>query len=224
MKSPALFLCVLLLAACKPQPAAPVAEPAAPAAPEPGVEAAPDAPPADELFAASFDCAKAASEIEKLVCADPELAAVDKRLTEVYEKELNRPDSVKPAMAAAQRGWIKGRDDCWKEDDKRRCALEAYWTRLAELQINSPETMAPTPVEFRCDDNRQAVSAAFYSQFDPLSVVLTVGKDQAILFSEPSASGSRYVRDGAELWEHQGEATIEFYGLKLKCKPAGKAD
>lgn len=224
MKTPGLVLSILLLSACQPQPPAPAAEPAAPAPP-----AAPSAPTPPEAATAemptpSFDCAKAGSESEKLVCGDAELAALDQRLADLYEKELNRPETVKPAMAATQRGWVKGRDDCWKEDDKRRCVQESYWTRLAELQINSPETMKPTPTELRCDDNSQPVSAAFYSQFDPLSVVLTVGNDQAILFAEPSASGSKYGRSGATLWEHQGETTIDFYGMKLKCKAAGKDD
>ncbi|MFT3806322.1 MliC family protein [Arenimonas sp.] len=223
MKAPVFALVALMLAACQPQPAAPAAEPAA-AMPEPVAEAAHDAPPADEVFAASFDCAKATSEIEKLVCADPELAALDKRLADVYQKELDRPDTVKPAMAASQRGWSKGRDDCWKAGDTRRCTLESYWTRLAELQVNSPDTAAPTPVNFDCDNDGQAVSAMFYAQFEPLTMQLQVGKDRAFLFAEPSGSGSKYGRDGAEFWEHQGEASIDFYGNKLKCKPAGNPD
>lgn len=224
MKVPVLVLSALMLAACQPQTPAPVAAPAAPEPPAAPTEPAAPAAASAGTVAPSFDCANAANEIEKLVCADPELAAVDVRLAAVYDKELNRPETVKPAMAATQRGWVKGRDDCWKEEDKRRCVLEAYWTRLAELQINSPETTTPTPLEMRCDDNSQPVSASFYNGFDPPALVLTVGNDQAILFSEPSASGSKYGRSGAEFWEHQGEAKIDFYGNKLTCRVAGKAD
>ena len=224
MKIPVLVLSVLMLAACQPQAPAPVAAPAAPEPPAATTEPASPAAPNTGAVAPSFDCANSTNEIEKLVCADPELATADVRLAEVYDKELNRPETVKPAMAATQRGWVKGRDDCWKEEDKRRCVLEAYWTRLAELQINSPETTTPTPLEMRCDDNSQPVSASFYNGFDPPALVLTVGNDQAILFSEPSASGSKYGRSGAEFWEHQGEAKIDFYGNKLTCRVAGKAD
>ena len=224
MKVPVLVLSALMLAACQPQAPTPVAAPGAPEPPAAPTEPAAPAAASTGAVAPSFDCANAANEIEKLVCADPELAAVDVRLAAVYDKELNRPETVKPAMAATQRGWVKGRDDCWKEEDKRRCVLEAYWTRLAELQINSPETTTPTPLEMRCDDNSQPVSAAFYIGFDPPTLVLTVGSDQALLFSQPSASGSKYGRAGAEFWEHQGETKIDFYGRKLACKPAGKAD
>ena len=224
MKVPVLVLSALMLAACQPQAPTPVAAPGAPEPPAAPTEPAAPAAASTGAVAPSFDCANAANEIEKLVCADPELAAVDVRLAAVYDKELNRPETVKPAMAATQRGWVKGRDDCWKEEDKRRCVLEAYWTRLAELQINSPETTTPTPLEMRCDDNSQPVSASFYNGFDPPALVLTVGNDQAILFSEPSASGSKYGRSGAEFWEHQGEAKIDFYGNKLTCRVAGKAD
>ena len=48
---------------------------------------------------------------------------------------------------------------------------------------------------------------------------MTWGNDQAIVFPQPAASGAKYGRVGIEYWEHQGEASVDFFGNKLSCKP-----
>jgi uncharacterized protein len=60
----------------------------------------------------------------------------------------------------------------------------------------------------------------FYNQLDPQAAVLTWGNDQAIVFPVPAASGARYGREGVDFWEHQGEATVEFYGTRMTCRAA----
>ena len=205
-----------LLAACsKPEtPAEPVAaetdavESAAPAA----------VPPPTGPVTPSFDCAKAESEAETMVCADYGLAALDNRLAEVYAAELAKPDAVKD-LAARQRSWVKGRDECWKADDKKRCVEEEYRTRIAELQINSPGAMAASAVEFKCDDNSKPFTMAYYNELDDKPAVITLGNDQAIIFPQPAASGTQYGRKGITYREHQGKANVDFYGIALECTP-----
>jgi len=38
------------------------------------------------------------------------------------------------ALKAEQRGWVKGRDDCWKRSDVRGCVAGEYRSRIAELK------------------------------------------------------------------------------------------
>lgn len=175
-------------------------------------------PPPTGPVTPSFDCAKAESVAEKLVCTDYGLAGLDNRLAEVYAAELAKPDASKD-LAAYQRGWVKGRDDCWKADDKHLCVEEAYRTNIAYLQINSPGAMAATPVEFKCDDNSKPFTMAYYNNYDDKPAVIRLGNDQAIIFPQPAASGAKYGRTGIEFWEHQGNATVDFFGIKLECSP-----
>ena len=84
----------------------------------------------------SYDCDNvAASSIEEMICMVKGLSAMDRRLAEVYamatEKAVNEHP---PILKAEQRGWIKGRNDCWKSDDRRRCVQNTYQLRIAELQ------------------------------------------------------------------------------------------
>jgi uncharacterized protein len=210
-----LIAVALLLAACsKPEtPAAPAA--AETVAVEPAVAAVP--PPTGPVTP-SFDCAKAESEAETMVCADHGLAALDNRLAEVYAAELAKPAAAKD-LAARQRGWVKGRDECWKADDKKLCVEEEYRTRIAELQINSPDAMAASAVEFKCNDDSKPFTMAYYNDLDDKPAVITFGNDQAIIFPQPAASGTQYGRKGITYLEHQGKATVDFYGIALECTP-----
>ena len=73
-------LALLLLAACKPAtppPAPAIAEPPATVAPEASPRPVANAP---AMAPPSFDCAKAESAAEKLVCGDAELAALDRQI------------------------------------------------------------------------------------------------------------------------------------------------
>lgn len=36
------------------------------------------------LFGASFDCAKATSKVEKMICSDEKLAKLDSELSQIY--------------------------------------------------------------------------------------------------------------------------------------------
>ncbi|MBD9480380.1 MliC family protein [Pseudoxanthomonas sp. PXM02] len=215
MKAPLSCIVLLLLAGCKPEGAPPVANAPAPSLADTTPAAAP-AGPANAATPAiappSFDCAKAASEAEKLVCSDAELAALDRRLSARYRE-------AKDADPAIQRGWAKGRDDCWKAQDARLCVLEAYQTRLAELAIAAPGMAVPKKVEYRCSDNRAPFTMTYYNDLDPPAAIMALGNDQAIVFPQPAASGAKYGRVGVEYWEHQGEASVDFFGTRLSCTP-----
>lgn len=209
--------CLVLLTACsQPAPEATTAEaPAAPAAPTAPAAPAPAEAPAAAVTP-SFDCAKATSEAETLVCNTPSLAALDRRLAEVYAAA--KAKNVEGASPAEQRGWVKGRDDCWKSDDKPRCVEEEYKTRIVQLLINTGDAVAPTPVEYACSDQAVRFAVAYWDNLDPKAAVVTYNNDQAIVFPVPAASGARYGRDGVDVWEHQGEVKAVFYGNVLTCK------
>lgn len=214
----------LALAACsKPAPSdtATPAEPAAPATSAPAASA-PAAPASPTLQPPSFDCAKAQSEAETLVCGDARLAALDRQLAALYKRVQTSPDELD--IAAEQRGWIKGRDACSRAVDPHRCLVESYQTRLVELTINGGGIQVPATVEYRCDDNSKPVTAVFYNDIDPTAAVVSWGRDQAIVFPVPVTkddnNGGRWGREGVDLRTHDDQTTLEFYGTTLQCQIA----
>ena len=56
----------------------------------------------------SFDCTRAAGQVETLICNDAELAALDRKLAAAYDRALERvaQDGYEDPHAM-QRGWIK---------------------------------------------------------------------------------------------------------------------
>jgi len=55
--------------------------------------------------AASFDCSKASSKVEKMICTDEALSAADEKLAEAY-KTARTSSSDKQALKEQQRNWI----------------------------------------------------------------------------------------------------------------------
>jgi uncharacterized protein len=90
----------------------------------------------------AFDCKAAEHEIEPLICKDAKLAKLDRTLVERFaEAHGNLSDEQKKELDAVQRGWIKGRNDCWNDTDKRGCAEKLHISRIAGLEARYGLTM-----------------------------------------------------------------------------------
>ena len=176
--------------------------------------------------APAFDCGKAGGTVERLVCSDKALAALDRKMASVFAKAMkNLPLPDKKTQRAMQRGWIKGRNECWKAETARACVESEYATRITELQIIGGLVEVPSHVGYRCDaDRAKPFTATFYGNTERPSAVLTYGNDQVIAYLAQSGSGARYEGRNVAFWEHQGEAAVEWMGTKLSCtlsSPAG---
>ncbi len=69
----------------------------------------------------SFDCAKATSAVEKMICSDTELKALDTRMAQLYAQALKAvPVAEQPGLRSEQRDWIKTRDACATAAEPRR--------------------------------------------------------------------------------------------------------
>ncbi|MBK1718683.1 lysozyme inhibitor LprI family protein [Thiocystis violacea] len=83
----------------------------------------------------SFDCGQATHEAEQMICKDAELARLDRELTHLYAQVMDDiPVRDQKELKAEQRGWVKGRNDCWKSSDQRGCIADAYRDRIDELE------------------------------------------------------------------------------------------
>jgi uncharacterized protein YecT (DUF1311 family) len=56
----------------------------------------------------SFDCNRATTRVEKLICNDPGLAVMDLAMASAYEaSQRNRSEQEKSSIRAAQRAWLR---------------------------------------------------------------------------------------------------------------------
>jgi uncharacterized protein len=163
----------------------------------------------------SFDCAKAESSAEELICGDADLAKADRRVSDRYDAALSAiramdigAEAAEDSLRASQRGWIKGRDDCWKADDLRRCVKDSYLTREGEL-VALWMLEQPAGVAFwTCDGTPANEVATFF--FDTVLPSIRFERGDQIDAGSlvPSGSGSKYQGSfGRSIWIKGSEAT-----------------
>ncbi|EWY37411.1 hypothetical protein N825_17530 [Skermanella stibiiresistens SB22] len=173
----------------------------------------------------SFSCAKAApGGIEAMICGDDALSKLDRDLADAYAKASSKArDQHPPVLKVEQRGWIKGRDDCWKSDDKRQCVADAYRTRIAELRATYRLVVGNGPVVFNCDGDPANELVATFFETDPPTLIAERGDSVSLMYLQPSASGARYQGRNETFWEHHGEAMVTWgYGApEMRCVKAG---
>lgn len=87
------------------------------------VPAAP--PPVAARSGASFDCSKARTNVELMICADPDLARMDGRMATLYASARR----TQPGAADVQLAWIKARNKCADE----ACLYQTYADRIDSL-------------------------------------------------------------------------------------------
>ncbi|WP_245000477.1 MliC family protein [Marinobacter daepoensis] len=158
----------------------------------------------------SFSCEGVeAGSTEAMICANQRLSALDRELSGVYAAALEKAENQHPSvLRAEQRGWIKGRDDCWKADDRSECVAREYQQRIAELQARYQLVPSKGPFRFACDGNPANEVIVTFFETEPSTLVAERGDRVSLMYLQPSASGSKYQGRNEMFWEHQGQATI----------------
>ena len=78
---------------------------------------------------AAFDCSRAKSNAEKLLCSNPRLAVADERMALAFRGAIHR-GADRRLLMETQRDWIHdARDVC----NDVECMLKAYEERISDL-------------------------------------------------------------------------------------------
>jgi len=176
----------------------------------------------------SFDCTKAESSAEKLVCSDAALATLDRRVNarfleaiELAKKENNGQGTAEQDLRAEQRGWIKGRDECWKAEDQRACVENAYLTREGQLVADFMLQEPTAVVTWQCEGNPSNEVVTFFFDTELPSVRFERGDQVDTGSVLRTGSGSKYEGSfGRSIWIKGNEATYrepDPDGSELHC-------
>ncbi len=189
-------------------------------------------PSAAASDAPSFDCAKANGAAEKLVCSDAQLAALDRETARLFNLALHGKhmnETRRRELVTYQRGWIKGRNDCWKAGDLRRCVLDEYAIRIhqlrqgyADARTQDKNGISSGPKVAACKDFGALIGLIFINSEPPLAV-LEWRTNKQVFTQGRSGSGARYVSSNADgksvFWIKGDNATFEQPGGKnYECK------
>jgi len=91
--------------------------------------------------AATFDCDKASTSVEKVICSDTRLTNLDDQLGRQY-KDVLAASSNGGALKAKQKAWLSSRNQC-KDSD---CIMKAYDDRIRVLNaMSAPAKSSGSP-------------------------------------------------------------------------------
>jgi ankyrin repeat protein len=112
--------------------------------------------------AASFDCSKATTSVEKSICAEPELSELDEQLNFLYQMLLSNA-SFAPTARLAQRNWLMSRNRC----KDTVCIRKAYIDQKQFVNANFlPE-----------DRNRSLHSMVARGDLKAVKLLISIGAD-----------------------------------------------
>jgi len=106
------------------EPAKPVVQPAAVSSPAPQATQ-----PVQGAIVASFECAKASSKIERLICSTPETGDADRRLAAAYASAKSKSSDAN-ALKADQLAWMKQQRNACND---AACLLKTTEARIQAL-------------------------------------------------------------------------------------------
>ncbi len=107
-------------------------------------------------FAASFDCSKASSSTEKLICSDANVSKLDEKLAISYKQALS-VSVDKDVIKKQQREWLKKQHAC----KNTSCLSQSYRARIDDLnssaarEITSSVTTASSATSKQSDPFRR---------------------------------------------------------------------
>lgn len=173
----------------------------------------------------SFSCARPSGAAEEDVCKDDTLAALDRETARLYRLALGSRDlgaKDKKELVAYQRGWIKGRNDCWKAGDAKACIRDSYMVRIGELRTRfaaarsqDKQGVSLGPASVRCPDGMD-IKATFVNVEPPLALLALPDTSSLVLTIARSASGARYTATSSQgealFWQKGPEAFVQIPG------------
>lgn len=179
----------------------------------------------------SFECAKSQTAVEKLICSNAGLAALDRETARL--SDLAKA-SGGAELLAGQRAWIDKRNDCTSSTDKQRCVAEASVQRISQLRERYPvarkadkASISIGPFTAACESFSDPVTVTFVNS-DPAYAYIGWPSNFVVLKQAMSGSGAlyeaQYPKGQSRLWNKGNGATIAFPGGKdMSCtlKPMG---
>lgn len=185
----------------------------------------------------TFDCAKASGEVEEMICNDASLATLDHKLDDAYKVALAKAKGkLATQLRTEQRGWVKGRNDCWKAngqqtwitatwtvDTVKACVDAQYRLRTSELQAVWQLVPRKT-VSYACQNNPANEVVANFFDTDPATLRLERGDRTMTMWRVGAVSEGKF--EGQNISLVQTLAELKFSRLdtnsgkteELQCK------
>lgn len=161
------------------------------------------------VHAASFDCAKASTAIEKAICADGQLSDLDSQLMQVYRKSL-ADSSSSDSLKAEQRLWLKEvRNSC----QDVACLTQAYKGRISALSTTPTASSTDSNTHQTPDNDHAEQQVSQTNSTQPLTPPATQSIAEAVPQSSVTAPTAAEVKNEAVTAKEQHDSTPPSTGI-----------
>ena len=184
----------------------------------------------------SFDCSKAKTRVEKLVCSDEVLSILDRDMQKAYDLMMGKYDlaymneeakeEIKPyleKLKQSQIKWVKHRDRyCNTEKDKeefRRCVLNEYYDRIQSVV---PSYNRRTGFFINDKNSTNDLCYNYFTQKFWMDSPKPVNKDNPP-YGEDKEFYEKFLINalGKDIAERELNATTNYYYTQLDGAPVG---
>jgi uncharacterized protein len=173
-----------------------------------------------------------------LICSDASLATLDRKLDSVYKAAgAKAQGKLLTQLKTEQRGWVKGRDECWKTQNGSPTWLTASWTaqsvkecvegqyriRTSELQ-SVWRLVPPKTISYACENNPANEVVANFFATDPPTIRLERGDRTVTMWQVGPASDGKYEGQNVSLVHRGSEVKVNWLDVQtgetdaLQCK------
>jgi membrane-bound inhibitor of C-type lysozyme len=140
---------------------------------------------------------------------------------------------VPQLLRTEQRGWVKGRDECWKAKgpdnpvylteswiatDLRGCVEGHYRLRISEPQAKLQLVPAKEPVVYTCDNPAADRIVATFFETDLPAARVERGDRTVTAWLVRTASGAKYEGQNMSLRTKADEAMVTWMGEEMTCR------
>jgi uncharacterized protein len=136
------------------------------------------------LFAASFDCAKATTKVEKMICQEDELSQLDEKLSQIYSSFYLLTKEVK----TDQRAWMKKRNTC----QDNTCVQTLYKQRIEELNTSLANQKTFPRLYLDAMKEAQAAYEKNKNVYKPIEILRKVKIDEIVKNRPDTLSPKQY--------------------------------
>jgi len=150
-------------------------------------------------YAASFDCKKASTFVEKSICSNETASKLDEDLSSTYKDALatsKNPDGLK----AEQKSWLKMvRNEC----KTVKCINDATNERISELssKLSSKPVLSSKDGKYESEDGELEITTSEGDTYFKLLVVNAKG-------NTGEAEGSIEIKDDAAKYKNKGQDCV----------------
>ena len=143
--------------------------------------------------AQGIDCFKAPNAVQRTICTDSDLIALDAKMASLYRDAVKHATPAQQeALATQQQRWATGsRDACGKQKDVKGCVTEVYAARNAQLtSYASGATTLPAGAAASTGSRASAARSA-PPAMPPLDSSASSARSSPSTSSSPSASAAK---------------------------------